>query len=287
MTDSLPPVSRTALGVAGLRATESGRPDRLFDDPYASLFFEAGKSLLPAPPQRAVAQGPDLRALFYSQVVVRTRFYDEYLTGAVAQGCAQVVLLAAGLDSRALRLDWPASLRLFELDLPGVLEFKDRVLTEHGAVPRCTRVVVPVDLREDWACALREAGFDPARPTAWLAEGLLIYLSFEEAAGLLGTVGELSAPGGRIAFEHRADLANPLVSSAKLLERGRSVTDLWQGGLGKEDERWLAEHGWRPSTHVRPPLARERGGIQDEPHGFLTAIRAGSARTERSGAGEP
>ena len=273
MSVSLPPVSRTALGVAGLRAAESDRPDRLIDDPYARLFFVAGKALFPAP-DRAEKPGPGLGSLFYSQVVVRTGFYDEYLVGAVAAGCTQVVLLAAGLDSRAFRLDWPAGLRLFELDLPGVLEFKDRVLTEHGAVPRCARVVVPVDLREDWSCALREAGFDPTRPTAWLAEGLLIYLSFDEAAALLGTVGELSAPGSRIAFEHRADSANSMVARAKLLERGREVTDLWQGGLGRDDERWLAEHGWRPSAHERPPLARAGDGEkQDEPHGFVTAIR--------------
>ena len=268
----LPPVSRTALGVAGLRAIESARPDRLFSDPYASAFVGAGKALFPAPERPS---GQRLGALFYSQLVVRTRFYDEYLTGAVMTGCTQVVLLAAGLDSRALRLDWPSGTRLFELDLPGVLEFKDQVLTDEAAVPRCARVVVPVDLREDWAPALRAAGFDPALPTAWLAEGLLIYLSFDEAARLLGTVGDLSAPGSRIAFEHRADSASTLLRDARLLEHAREVTDLWQGGLGSDDIRWLTEHGWVPTAHERPSLAQSRGDdTHDEPHGFLTAIRS-------------
>jgi methyltransferase (TIGR00027 family) len=270
----LSPVSRTALGVAGLRALETGRPDRLIDDPYASAFVVEGKALFPAPrkPPAPAEPGQDLGALFYSHVVVRTRFYDEYL---LAAGLRQVVLLAAGLDSRAFRLDWLAGTRLFELDLPGVLEFKDRVLAQTGARPRCARVVVPVDLREDWGSALRDAGFDPALPTAWLAEGLLIYLSFDEAAGLLDMVTELSAPGSSIAFEHRTETRGTLVDKARALDNGRDVTNLWQGGLGARGKEWLTAHGWQPSTHVRASLAEEFGrDTHDEPHGFITAVRS-------------
>jgi methyltransferase (TIGR00027 family) len=273
----LPPVSRTALGVAGLRAYESLRPDRLIDDPYAAAFFDAGKALYPAPqPSRVPAEpGQALGWLFYSHVVVRTRFYDEYLAGAIAAGLTQVVLLAAGLDSRAFRLEWPAGTRLFELDLPGVLGFKDRVLDEHGARARCARVVVPVDLREDWDFALREAGFDPARPTAWLAEGLLIYLSFDEATRLLGMVGELSAPGSMVAFEHRTGKPSTLVEQALALDNRREVTNLWQGGLAKQGKEWLSANGWQPTAHVRPSLAQEHGrDTRDEPHGFVVAVRS-------------
>ena len=155
MTESLSPVSRTAVGVAALRAYESSRPDRLFEDPYAAAFAEAGRAALP----RTEDGHARLGALMYPQVVVRTRFFDDYLLGG---GCTQVVLLAAGLDARAFRLAWPPGTRLFELDLPEVLAFKDDVLAAHGATPACERVVVPADLREDWATALREAGFDPA-----------------------------------------------------------------------------------------------------------------------------
>ncbi|HEX4222494.1 MAG TPA: class I SAM-dependent methyltransferase [Pseudonocardiaceae bacterium] len=271
MNEPLPPVSRTALGVAGLRAIESARSDRLFTDPYAGAFVGAGKALFPAP------EGPtghSLGRLFYPHVVVRTRFYDEYLTAAVMAGCTQVVLLAAGLDARAFRLDWPSGTRLFELDLPGVLEFKDQVLDDEAAVPRCARRVVPVDLREDWGPVLRASGFDPAQPTAWLAEGLLVYLSFDEASRLLGTVGELSGPGSRLALEHRTDSANTLLSDARLIDDGR-VSDLWQGGLGEKDAAWLTEHGWTATTHERPSPERQRGNDgPDRPYNFLTAIRA-------------
>jgi methyltransferase (TIGR00027 family) len=272
VTGSLPAVSRTAIGVAALRAYESGRPDRLFDDPYAAAFFEAGRSALPDTSPEGPQAG--LGALFYPQVVIRTRFYDDQLLGA---GCAQVVLLAAGLDTRAFRLAWPDGTRLFEVDLPEVLAFKDEVLAGQGAEPACARVVVPADLREDWATALRGAGFDPAVPSAWLAEGLLMYLTPEEAERLLTTVGELAAPGSRIAFEHRPGTPpGSLIARAKAAAGGEHVTDLWRGGLGGRAPEWLAAHGWEPSTVTRAELAAAYGRPSDDDAtagGFVTAVR--------------
>jgi methyltransferase (TIGR00027 family) len=271
VTESLPAVSRTAVGVAALRAYESGRPDRLFEDPYAAAFFEAGRSALPDLDRGSAQAG--LGALMYPQVVIRTRFFDEYLLGS---GCAQVVLLAAGLDARAFRLAWPPGTRLFELDLPDVLAFKEDVLAAHDATPACERIVVRADLREDWATALREAGFDPAVPTAWLAEGLLIYLSYEEASRLLTTVGELSAPGSRVSFEHRpGDEPDSLVSRARATEDGEHVTALWRGGLRDTAPEWLAAHGWEPSTVTRAELATAYGrpsGDDGTAGGFVTAV---------------
>jgi len=272
MTESLPAVSRTAVGVAALRAAESRRPDRLFDDPYAAAFFEAGRSALPD----TSPDGPQARfgAMFYPQIVIRTRFYDDQLLGS---GCTQVVLLAAGLDARAFRLAWPGGTRLFELDLPEVLAFKDEVLATQDARPACERVVVRADLREDWAAALREAGFDPAVPTAWLVEGLLIYLSYEEAERLLTTVGELSAPGSRVTFEHRpADTPDNLIARAGAAEGGEHVTALWRGGLRDTAPEWLAAHGWEPSTVTRAELAAAYGRPSDDDAtagGFVTAER--------------
>ncbi|MEV4055375.1 SAM-dependent methyltransferase [Amycolatopsis sp. NPDC049688] len=272
MTESLPAVSRTAVGVAALRAYESSRPDRLFDDPYAAAFVEAGRSVLPDAGRGGAQAG--LGSLFYAQIVIRTRFFDDYLLGA---GCGQVVLLAAGLDTRAFRLAWPPGTRLFELDLPEVLAFKDGVLAEQRATPACERAVVRADLREDWATALRGAGFDPAAPTAWLAEGLLIYLSYEDAERLLTTVGELSAPGSRVSFEHRpADSASSLFSRARETEGGEHVTGLWLGGLRDTGPEWLAAHGWQPSTVTRADVAAGYGRPSEDDAaagGFVTAVR--------------
>ncbi|MEA5360042.1 SAM-dependent methyltransferase [Amycolatopsis sp., V23-08] len=261
MTESLPAVGRTAVGVAALRALESRRPDRLFDDPYATAFYQAGRSALPA-------TRDGLGPVFASQVAIRTRFYDDYLLGA---GCPQVVLLAAGLDARAFRLPWPPGTRLFELDLPEVLAFKDRVLAGQGAQPSCERVAVGADLRDDWAAALRAAGFDARVPAAWLAEGLLVYLSREDADRMLTAVTELSAPGSRVSFEHGT--TDGLLARARATSGGEHVTRLWKGGLGRRAPEWLREHGWEPATVTRSALA-ERYGRQDEQtaDGFVTAV---------------
>jgi methyltransferase (TIGR00027 family) len=88
---------------------------------------------------------------------VRSRFFDEFLGSAAAAGLDQVVLLAAGLDTRAFRLGWQPGTTVYELDAPKVLQFKDRVLTEQRAQPRCQRRTVAVDLREDWPAAVSTA----------------------------------------------------------------------------------------------------------------------------------
>src|SRR5512133_3705601 len=197
-------VGKTALGVALVRAQESRRGDRLFDDPYAGAFLAAAPGAFDRE-QRAAATGTDdmaaWGAAFWTNAVVRTRFYDDYLLAAAHHGIRQLVLLAAGLDTRGYRLAWPAGARLFEVDLPEVLRFKQRVLDEQAAAPRTDRRVIPADLREDWITPLTQAGLHADRPTAWLLEGLLVYLSADQAADLLTAVGDLSAPGSLVAFE--------------------------------------------------------------------------------------
>lgn len=148
-------VGKTALGVAMVRVHESRRADRLFEDPYAEAFLQAAPATFDTE-QRAAARGGDMASwgvAFWSHAVIRTRFFADYLIKAAGDGIRQLVLLAAGLDTRAFRLPWPDGVRLYELDLREVLRFKDRVLAARTAIARCERTVVPVDLREDWpAC---------------------------------------------------------------------------------------------------------------------------------------
>ncbi|NUR85639.1 MAG: SAM-dependent methyltransferase [Nonomuraea sp.] len=253
-------VEKTAVGVAWLRARESERSDRLFDDPYASAFVAAAGH---------PGGGP---GLFGDHLAFRTRFFDDYLRES---GRTQVVLLAAGLDSRAYRLEWAPGTRLFELDLPELLTFKDGVLADLGVTPACERVAVPVDLREDWPGALRAAGFDPARPTAWLVEGLLIYLSAAEAAGLLDQVGTLSAPGSRLAFEHDPAAAARLMDRARTMPELRRVATLWKGGLGEDAAPWLEARGWRTRVWARAELAARYDRHARSGGAFLSAERTG------------
>ncbi|WP_329570881.1 SAM-dependent methyltransferase [Kitasatospora sp. NBC_01266] len=250
-------VGRTAIGVARARAMESARPDRLFNDPYAAAFVTAARAGQPETPRPNPS--PALIAMG-RHLVIRTRFFDDYLLRAAREGCPQVVVPAAGLDTRAFRLDWPAGTRVFEIDMPPVLAFKERVLAEQGAVAPVPRTVLAADLREEWGAALIKAGFDPAVRTVWLLEGLLVYLSSQEVAAILGTIGELSAPGSRLAFTHgrgnkeHQHPGGPAADDAAAPELA-AVYALWRGGLDEDPVGWLNRHGWRAERHNRAELA--------------------------------
>jgi methyltransferase (TIGR00027 family) len=264
--EDLPGVGRTAIGVAYARAVESSRPDRLFDDPYAQALLAGAAGLFGTEARLAREPGSvaaTVGAAFGFHAAIRTRFFDDFLLGACAHGIRQVVLLAAGLDARAYRLVWPDLVRLYEVDLPDMLAFKARILTERGALPGCARIAVPVDLRTDWSGPLLAAGFDPTRPTAWLAEGLLIYLTAEQAAALLTTVGDLSTPGSRLALEHGA-LSAELGSQVAQVRQMDQYTSLWRGGLGRETLPWLAGHGWLPVRHETRQVAAALGRTAPE-----------------------
>ncbi len=270
-------LGQTAVEVAMVRARESERPDRLFDDPYAAAFV-AALGATPADEAAADAQTPEAaRAALALQIAIRTRFFDDQLIDACSIGCRQVVLLAAGLDTRAFRLPWPTGVRLFELDLPDVVSFKDAVLAERGAVARCARMSLPIDLRGDWPGALADAGFDRRQPTAWLVEGLLIYLTAEEATRLLDNIAALSAPGSQLVCE-RANFADPvLLEQANALLGMDHFSALWKGGLGYDAADWLRGHEWEVYAHDLGPVAAAYGRPSDAElkGGFLTSIYRG------------
>lgn len=185
-------VADTGVLVAAIRAEETRRADRLFEDPFAhKLAGEHGQRML----ADAVAASGDKSTL---QIVVRTRFWDEALLHAVPP-VKQVVILAAGLDARAYRLAWPQDTTVFELDQPAVIEAKADALA--GDEPRCRRVALGVDLTEDWTETLRVNGFDPEAPTVWLMEGLLPYLDESAVHTLFGRVDALSAPGSVLLYD--------------------------------------------------------------------------------------
>jgi methyltransferase (TIGR00027 family) len=169
-----------------------------------------------------------------------------------------VVLLAAGLDGRAFRLDWPQGVRLFELDLPDMFAFKEPVLASAGAVAGCPRVVVAVDLRGPWADALIAAGFDPHAATAWLAEGLVPYLDKADRDRLLGTVAGLSTPGCRLVFDYIEATADDrpamrTTSDAVRLMGARLVPTI------DSPADWLAGHGWHADFFRVPALGDQYG----------------------------
>ena len=251
--DIVSSVGVTALGVAVARALETENPNGLIEDPYAERLSRAAQpegqitAVLDGEPAEQGAA--ELWTAMSTHLGVRSRFFDDYFADAAQQGVRQAVILASGLDARAYRLDWPDGFTVFEIDQPKVLEFKDRVLAEDGAEPRCKRFAVRADLRDDWVSALSSAGFDPELPTAWLAEGLLPYLPPEAEQELLASITRLSAPGSRVALEQ----ASP-ASFAQALDEPmfHQVSERWgvdMRQLVHLDERRpaverLTEQGW-------------------------------------------
>lgn len=261
-------VGITALGVAAARAVETSRPDPLVRDPYAADFVRAAESPVPMPTRAEEVDDDEYQWSIMSVFLgLRSRFLDEYLRDCVdTAGIRQVVVLAAGLDSRAFRLEWPEDTTVYEVDQPRVLEFKDEVLRRSGAEARCERRAVPVDLRDDWATALRDAGFDPKAPTAWLAEGLIMYLPEEAAERLLTTVHAHSEPGSAIAVEYMPGVRSALADSAAatLAERtGIDITSLLPDADYDPHVR-LGELGWSVDEVTVAELAQRYGRTFDD-----------------------
>lgn len=257
-------VGTTAVMVAAARATDTARPDALIQDPYARLLVSgAGSGIWESVMDddfvtKVTEVEPEAGAIFAHMTnyqAVRTHFFDDFFGKATAAGIRQVVILASGLDSRAYRLAWPDGTTVYEIDQPKVLEYKSATLADNGVQPSAERREVAIDLRFDWPKALREAGFDAAAPTAWLAEGLLMYLPAEAQDRLFELITELSAPGSRIAVEtvgvqaddRRAEMRERFERLAAHfgLEQMLDVQELMYNDPHRADVAdWLTDHGW-------------------------------------------
>ncbi|GLP72991.1 putative S-adenosyl-L-methionine-dependent methyltransferase [Mycobacterium antarcticum] len=261
-------VGSTAVMVAAARAGETERETPLIRDPFAKMLvagagtgvweFMLDESFV----EKVAAADPEAAAVFQhmgSYQAVRTHFFDAYFADAAAAGIDQVVILASGLDSRAYRLDWPAGTTVFEIDQPKVLEYKATTLADHGVRPAALLHEVPIDLRDDWPTALVDAGFDASAPTAWLAEGLLMYLPAEAQDRLFAQLTELSAPGSRVAAEtvgvqaedRRAAMRErfKLIADRFGMEDAIDVGDLMYHDEDRADVTdWLNGHGWSASA---------------------------------------
>lgn len=255
-------VGSTALAVAAARALESTRPDRLFNDQVAVQITAAAGAELAA---WSGSQGELLRSAMGDYFALRTCFFDTFLLAAVESGCRQVVVLAAGLDARAYRLGWTAPVRLFELDRPDILSFKERITAGRVPAPGCERVAVVGDLLGDWAGALLAHGFDPGRPTAWLLEGIIVYLTEQESEDVFARITELSAPSSRLAVEYgsvamfRSPLGEKAMAHAAQDDAMHVLSSLWRNESTVDPLVRLARHGWSAVAREVPDLAKEYG----------------------------
>jgi methyltransferase (TIGR00027 family) len=294
-------VGSTALGVAAARAAETDSDDPLIQDPFARAFLDAagqGMWSLTSDPTLSAALTdlvPDLAAHTRAMVdfmAVRTKWFDEIFLDAVSSGVRQVVILAAGLDSRSWRLPWPAGTTVYELDQAKVLDFKSTTLAQRGAHPTAQLVSIAVDLRDDWPTVLREAGFDESAPTMWSAEGLLRYLPAAAQDLLFERIDSLSAPGSRLATNGPSKHAvNPDLLARQREQSTRfraaaaqvlgteipNVEELWYPEERTEIIDWLGDHGWDASEIGMSDLLARHGRTVPEddvmPHVVFTSAR--------------
>ncbi|HEX2286814.1 MAG TPA: class I SAM-dependent methyltransferase [Mycobacterium sp.] len=271
-------VGATATMVATVRALATKAPDPLIHDPFAEPLARAvGIDLF-----TRVLDGDASLADFSDDprfnldrtvdlIAVRTRFFDDFFIASADAGIRQAVILASGLDSRPYRLPWPTGTVVYEVDLPDVMEFKSTTLTGLGARPSANHRVVAVDLRDDWPKALRDKGFNIGQPTAWSAEGLLVYLPPEAQDRLFDEVTGLSAAGSRLATEYHPDGAAGLTERSKAVARRFSeqglnldLSDLVYHGDRNPVTDYLAARGWQVSTQTRVDLFTTYGRVMPD-----------------------
>ena len=250
-------VGATATMVAAARAAASLRPGSLINDPFAEPLVRATGVDFFARLARGELDfanvGGEVGTGWMPDVfAVRAKFFDDFFAAAGARGIRQVVIVAAGLDSRSYRLSWPVQTTIFEIDQPEVVEFKQRTLAAIGAAPSAELRAVGIDLRADWPAALRQCGFNAESATAWLAEGLLIgYLPGEDQERLLDDITALSAPGSKLAVDHLPSGAESLgPQMAAITEQWRAhgfdsdIGNLTYAGECSDVDTYLSQRGW-------------------------------------------
>ena len=242
-------VGLTSRWVAANRALETESASPLYRDPFArELAGEAGFDVLYA--MRTASgmnafTGPD------PFLTIRTKFFDEALLSAVRdRAIEQVVILAAGMDARAFRLEWPSGVRLFEVDRDDVFAHKEDVLTRLGARPSCDRRIVRQDLAQPWIDALAGAGFDRTRKTAFLAEGLLYYLDEPAVLSMFDALAHIAAPGSWLGLDSMSPevLTSPFMTS--YIRKLEQLQCPWKFAMPDPDG-FMAARGWQ-SSYVMP-----------------------------------
>jgi methyltransferase (TIGR00027 family) len=237
-------LASTACWIAAVRAQESTRANRLFHDPWAvSLAGQEGQIW-----RERMTGGKEENEV---GLVIRTRFFDDFLQRVTwERQVRQVVIVAAGMDTRAFRLPWPPHTRLFELDLPAVFERKEPLLLAAGVVPACQRSIVGVDLGGDWKTSLLQAGFTPDQRTVWLLEGLLFYLCQEVVERLFNGVTSLSPMGSWLGCESKNSEMLTSASTRSWIEALEAEGVPWISSMD-HPEAFLAGYGWS-ATVVQP-----------------------------------
>jgi methyltransferase (TIGR00027 family) len=203
--------SRTSSLVTLLRALahEGLTEVRGFSDPTALALLSAPWRWMHRRTLRSLARRPDGRRRLLERargrmdiVALRTRYFDDAWHAAHAAGARQLVLLGAGLDGRAFRLDDVGDAVVFEVDHPATQAMKRE--RARSLTPKALRhVYVPIDFERDrLADALARAGHVSDELTFWIWEGVTAYLTPAAQVETMRAIAERSAPGSRLAMTY-------------------------------------------------------------------------------------
>ncbi len=269
---SLSSLASTASWTAAVRAMENLRPDRLFEDPWAqALAGDVGAAWISGRTPESVVP-----------IVLRTRFFDDFLSRVTGEHrVRQIVLVGAGMDTRAFRLAWPAGTTIYELDQAAVLESKERVLEAAGVRPGCRRSVIHADLTQPWTRPLLEAGYAPTERSGWLLEGFLFYLPSETVPALLGQVTDLTAESSWLGFDiiNGEMLTSPL--TRPWIEMQKASGAPWIGSMddpvgflaGEGWRAWLSQAGQPEANYGRWPYPVVPTDMPGMPHNWFVVAR--------------
>lgn len=250
-------ISATAVLTAKMRALEHESENPLVTD-LAAAHLVAASGL----EMGAVSLSEMTGQRLFESNVVRTWWLDEQI-GSVLYSAVQprqVVILAAGLDSRVTRLSFPAGTTVFEIDLPQISMFKSTVFAEEPSIELAAtwRQVTASITEPGWSDQLVKAGFDRAEPTIWVAEGILFYLSDAETSSVLSTVSGLSASGSTLLVAHFGPGSR---SDAQTREMNSTAT---QSGYGfqsvvEDPASGLGDYGWTTDATTIARVAESLG----------------------------
>jgi methyltransferase (TIGR00027 family) len=226
-------ISDTARWAAVYRARETERPDALFRDPFARrLAGERGEE---------IANAIEFSNQNTWSWIARTYLFDHFITQEIAGGCDLVINLAAGLDARPYRMNLPSSLPWIEIDLPGILDYKEEILRDDQPVCALERVRLDLSDVDARRKVFAEIGNRGGRAVI-ITEGLIVYFTADEVSALAQ---DLVAPAS---FQRWVtELCSP--GLLKLLKE-KMGTQMGDSAVLRfappEGPRFFSAYGWKP-----------------------------------------
>jgi methyltransferase (TIGR00027 family) len=247
------PVSHTAKLIAAKRAIEQWQSAPLFDDPFSKRLAEPEiATLIEQWNKTAQTKGIAIADIITKRtryIAIRTRFIDDLLLSALSQfQQGQVVILGAGLDTRAYRLTGLSNTSVYEVDHLEVLQYKSSILQDVS--PQCRHHLIPGNLADSnlaWVTELLNAGYQERVPTIWVIEGVVMYLEAAQVHALLNTLSSLSVVGSILGMDGVKAGSVQAGHRAAQRDRGRVIRH-WQFGYD-QPQQLLADYGWSASVY--------------------------------------